>query len=346
MLLTKFWRYVKLTQMKKDLNISVLGDGGWGTSLAILLSKKGYNVILWGAFPEYTRLLVKTRENKKFLPGIKLPNRIVLTHNIREATDYKDIIILASPSQHMREVVRKIPPLRNKPVYVSVAKGIENDTLLRMSQVIGEELGKIDFATLTGPTISYEVARGIPTTAVVASGKEGIAKFVQDVFNTEHFRIYHTSDIIGVEVGGSLKNIIAIAAGISDGLGFGTNSKAALLTRGLVEITRLGVAMGARKETFFGLSGLGDLVTTCINPHGRNRWFGEQIGKGKSPGAVLKSTEMVVEGVPTAESGYNLAKKYKIEMPITEQIYKILYKNKSPKLAVKELMLRPTKAEH
>jgi glycerol-3-phosphate dehydrogenase (NAD(P)+) len=331
--------------MKTKLNIAVLGDGGWGTTLAILLNNKGYNVTLWGAFPEYIGFLAKKRENRKFLPGIKLSDNIRLSYNIKDTLIDKDIIILAIPSQHMREVLRKLPPDAKGRIYVSAAKGIENKSLLRMSEVVIEELGDIDLAVLSGPTISYEVARGVPTSAVVASAKEGVAKDIQRIFLSEHFRIYRCTDVTGVEVGGSLKNIIAIAAGISDGLGLGTNSKAALLTRGLVEITRLGVAMGANKETFSGLSGLGDLVTTCISRHGRNRWFGEQIGKGIKPTEILKHTEMAIEGVPTAKSAYDLTRKYKIEMPITEQVYKIIYKNKSPVLAVKELMLRPMRAE-
>lgn len=336
--------------MGQNLKISVLGDGGWGTTLAILLNNKGYDVTLWGAFPEYIKFMTRKRENKKFLPGIKLPSSIILTYNIVAATKDKDMIILAVPSQYMRGVLRRFPKTKTTPrrcgtVYISAAKGIENSTLLRMSEVIQEELGKVDLAVISGPTISYEAARGLPTTAVAASKKEGIAKRVQEAFSAEGFRVYTSLDVIGLEVGGSLKNIVAIAAGISDGLGFGANSKAALLTRGLAEITRLGVAMGARKETFYGLSGLGDLVTTCISPYGRNRWFGEQVGKGKEPREVLKNTEMAIEGVPTAKSAYNLAKRRRIEMPITEQVYKILYQGKSPILAVKELMLRPMKAE-
>ena len=331
--------------MKRGYKIAVLGDGGWGTTLAIILQGKGYDVSLWGAFPEYTEFLKRKRENKKFLPGIKIPVSILLTHDIREATRDKSIIVLAVPSQHMREVARRIGTGRTNALYVSVAKGIENHTLSRMSEVVREELGGVDCAVISGPTISYEVARGIPTTAVVASKVRAAAREIQGIFTTERFRLYTSGDVVGVELGGSLKNIIAIAAGMSDGLGFGTNSKAALLTRGIVEITRLGVALGAKKETFAGLSGLGDLVTTCINPHGRNRWFGEQIGRGKRPAAVLKSTEMVIEGVPTAESAYRLARKAAIEMPITEQVYKILYKNKPPGDAVRELMVRPMKAE-
>lgn len=331
--------------MKQNMKIAVLGDGGWGTTLAVLLSKKGYEVTLWGAFPEYIKYLNRKRENKKFLPGIDIPNNIILTYMIKEATIDKDMVIFAVPSQHMRGVANRLSGSTGKEIYVSASKGIEGHSLHRMSEIIEGALGKVDMAVLSGPTISYEVAREIPTTAVVASKKESVAKKVQEVFITDKFRIYTCADVVGVEMGGSLKNIIAIAAGISDGLGYGTNSKAALLSRGLVEITRLGVAMGAAKETFYGLSGLGDLVTTCINPHGRNRWFGERIGKGETVKEILEETEMVVEGVPTAKSAYMLAEKYKVEMPITEQVYKILYKGKSPAAAVKELMLRPMKAE-
>jgi len=331
--------------MKNKLKIAILGDGGWGTTLAILLSKKGFDVTVWGAFPKYVKYLSSARINKKFLPGIKIPREIVFTDKLQKAVVGKNIVVLALPSQYMRSVVRKIPRPTHHPIFVSASKGIENRTLFRMSEVIRIELGRVNLAALSGPTISYEVARSIPTSTVVASTNERTARKIQDVFSAENFRIYTTTDLIGAELGGSLKNIIAISAGIADGLGLGTNSKAALLARGLAEITRLGMAMGAKKETFYGLSGLGDLVTTCISPHGRNRWFGEQVGKGKSPKQVLHDTEMVIEGVPTTTSAFALAKKYRIEMPITEQIYNILHKHKSPNLAVKELMLRPKKAE-
>jgi len=331
--------------MKKDLKVAVLGDGGWGTTLAILLSKKGYKVTLWGVFPEYIKYLNRKRENKKFLPGIDIPNNIILTYMIKEATLNKDIIILAIPSQHMREVLSRLSRSTGREIYISVSKGIENNTLLRMSELLENELGKVDFAVLSGPTISYEVARDMPSTAVAASKKARISKKTQEIFTTNKFRVYTSSDVVGVELGGALKNIIAIAAGICDGLDFGANSKAAILSRGLVEIARLGAAMGAKSQTFYGLSGMGDLVTTCISAHGRNRWFGEQIGRGYKPSEILKDTEMVIEGAPTAKSAYSLAKKFKVEMPITEQVYKILYQGKSPVAAVKELMLRPRKKE-
>jgi glycerol-3-phosphate dehydrogenase (NAD(P)+) len=230
-------------------------------------------------------------------------------------------------------------------VFVSVTKGIENDTLKRMSEVVAEVLGDIPIAVLSGPTIALEVVNGVPTTAVASSLDIDIAKGVQDIFLTESFRVYANSDVVGVELGGALKNIIAIAAGITDGLGFGTNAKAALLTRGLVEIARLGAAMGAKRETFYGLSGLGDLTTTCISPYSRNRWLGEEIGRGKRLKDVLKETEMVVEGVATAQSAFELSKKYRVEMPITAEVYNVLYKNKNPKQAVRDLMTRSPKTE-
>jgi len=216
---------------------------------------------------------------------------------------------------------------------------------MRMSQVIRDVLGPVEVGALSGPTISYEAARGLPTTVVAASENEEMAKEIQDLFMTENFRVYTNTDIIGVELGGSLKNVIAIAAGISDGLGLGVNAKSALLVRGIVEIARLGVKMGARQETFFGISGLGDLITTCVSPHGRNRWFGEEVGKGKNPDEALKSTEMVVEGVGTAKSCYELSKKYNVEMPIAQQVYAVIYETKNPKFAVRDLMTREKKAE-
>lgn len=327
-------------------NICVIGDGGWGTTLAILLSKKGFNVTLWGAFPDYIEILKSGRENIKFLPGIRIPQAIKLTHMLDEALRGKELVILAVPSQFMRGVLTmlKMEDASGK-IFVSVTKGIENKTLKTMSEVICDCLGQIKLAVLSGPTIALEVANGAPTTAVAASDDLGAAKDLQDIFMTERFRVYTSSDVIGVELGGSLKNIIAIAAGTLDALGFGTNAKAALLTRGLVEIVRLGVAMGAKKDTFYGLSGLGDLTTTCISQYSRNRWLGEEIGKGKKLKDVLKETDMVVEGVATSKSAYDLSKKYNVEMPITKEIYSVLYENKDPKRGVHDLMTRSPKTE-
>jgi glycerol-3-phosphate dehydrogenase (NAD(P)+) len=330
----------------KIMNIAVLGDGGWGTTLAILLFNKGYNLTLWSAFKEYALYLDKKRENKKFLPGIKIPPKIEITSDLEKSLLNKDIIILAIPSIYLRDILKEVKKYKiSSSIFVSAVKGIERKTLLRMSEVIKEQLGKIKLGVLSGPTIAYEVARQIPTTCVVASEDEKIAKILQGVFITERFRVYTNSDVVGVELGGSLKNVIAIACGISDGLGFGTNTKSAILTRGLVEISRLGQAMGAKEKTFFGISGLGDLATTCMSPFSRNRWVGEEIGKGKKLKEILKKMTMVAEGVFTTESAYRLSLKYKVEMPITKEVYLVLYKNKPALKAVKDLMSRRRKEE-
>jgi len=337
--------------MKSIKNISVIGDGGWGTTLAILLSQKKYGVTLWGAFPEYIEAMKSKRINTKFLPGIKIPDSVTMTSSLEEALKGADMTVLAVPSQYMRDVLTKLTKSRTYKsgtcggIFVSVTKGIENKSLKRMSEVIKEVMGDVLLVVLSGPTIAHEVALKIPTTIVASSDDMELARTVQEVFMTDSFRVYASQDIIGTEIAGSLKNVIAIAAGISDGLKYGTNAKAALLTRGLVEMVRLGVAMGAKKETFYGLSGLGDLATTCISQYSRNRHFGEEIGKGIVLKDALKETEMVVEGVATTQSAYDLAKKYKIEMPITSEIYKVIYENKDPKMAVFDLMTRPPKSE-
>lgn len=323
--------------------IAVFGDGGWGTSVAIILAGKGHDVTLWGAFPEHIETLKKERVNIKFLPGVKIPEKIRLAADIREIPD-DSLAVIAIPTKYLRETLSKIKG-RIYGKIVSLTKGIETGTLKRPSEILEEVLGKKAIACLSGPSISFEVARNIPTTVAVASPDEGFAKEVQDIFITPSFRVYTSADLIGVELGGALKNIIAIAAGISDGMGFGVNTKAAILTRGLVEIIRLGVKMGAKKETFFGLSGLGDLATTCMSMHSRNRWLGEEIGKGKNIKGVLKGTEMIIEGVTTTESAYELAKKFAVDMPMAKNIYEVLYKGKKPKDAVKELMTRALKAE-
>jgi len=327
--------------------ITVIGDGGWGTTLAMILDQKGNSVTVWGVFPDYIETMKSKRENIKFLPGVKIPETIVLTSELSEAVRGAEILVLAAPSQHMREVAGRIKGLKpDGKLFVSVAKGIEKHSLMRMSQVIHDVLGKVKIGVLSGPTISYEVARGLPTTVAAAAEEEETAREIQDLFMTENFRVYTNTDVTGVELGGSLKNVIAIAAGISDGLGFGVNTKSGLLVRGIVEIARLGTAMGAKQETFYGISGLGDLVTTCVSTHGRNRWFGEEIGKGKKPGEVLKSTEMVVEGAGTAESCHELQIKYDVEMPIAKEIYAIIYQGKDPKTAVRDLMTRKKKSEN
>ena len=304
-------------------DIAVLGDGGWGTTLAILLCRKGFKVSLWGAFPNYISYLKKKRINTKFLPGVRIPRGIKITNDLKAAISDKQLIIFAIPSQYMRNILRKIKQhaYSHQAIYLSVTKGIEVGSLKRMSEVIHDELGNIKVAVLSGPTIAHEVARGLPSAAVIASRDDAIRKYLQNIFMNERFRIYTNDDVIGVELGGSLKNIIAIACGISDGLGFGTNTKAAILSRGLVEISRLGLAMGAKASTFSGISGLGDLVTTCISPYSRNRFVGEQIGKGKSLSRIRSHMQMVAEGVPTTKSAYALSLKYKVDMPITKEVY-------------------------
>lgn len=332
--------------MEGALGISILGDGGWGTALAILLSKKGCEVRLWGAFPDYVAFLKEKRENVKFLPEVLIPEEISISSDLAGVIKDTALIVLAIPSHVMRQVVRRLKgfDLTNS-IVLSVTKGIENETLMRMSEVIIEEIDPGKLAVLSGPSHAEEVARGIPTTVVTSSNDDSIAKEIQKIFMTERFRVYTSPDMIGVELGGSLKNIIAIAAGLSDGLGFGSNTKAALLTRGMVEITRLGVKMGANPATFKGLSGIGDLITTCISPYGRNRRVGELIAKGKRLDEILEEMEMVAEGIRTTKSGRDLAQKYRVEMPITQEIYSVLYEGKDPRSAVSDLMMRAPKPE-
>ena len=328
-------------------NIAVLGDGGWGTTLALLLYRKGFNVTLWGTFADYVKYMDAKRVNKRFLPGFSIPRAINITHDLKNTVKMSQLIIFAVPSEHIRKVLGRVKKYGypRDAIYLSVTKGIEVGSLKRMSEVIKEELGNVKLAVLSGPTIAHEVAKGVPTTAVVASYDEPIRKYLQKVFMTQRFRIYTNDDVIGVEFGGSLKNVIAIACGISDGLGFGTNTKAALLARGLSEMSRLGLRMGAKVNTFSGISGLGDLVTTCISNYSRNRSVGEQIGKGKSLKQIKSHMQMIAEGVPTAKSAYALSRKYKVEMPIAGEVYSVLYKNKSPLKAVKDLMGREGRKE-
>jgi len=331
------------------MKIAVLGAGSWGTTIALHLHKNDYEVALWEFFPEYAEVLQERRENAKFLPGFKIPEDIQITSEIIIAIAEAKVIVLAVPSHIMRSLAERLKPFNLQNVLlVSVAKGIENRTLLRMSQVIAQELPPVknNIVVLSGPSHAEEVVRDIPTTIVAASQGLKKAEHIQKIFMSPCLRVYTNTDVVGVELGGSLKNIIAIACGISDGLGFGDNTKAALMTRGMHEITRLGVAMGAKKETFAGLTGIGDLITTCISRHSRNRNYGEMLGKGLTPEQALSKMIMVVEGIRTTKSAYILAKKYKIEMPITEQIYAVLFKRKKAKDAGRNLMMREAKPEH
>ncbi len=334
--------------MQKSIQkISVIGDGGWGTTLAIHLYKKGFPVLLWGAFPGYVKQLRSTRRNPKFLPGITIPKGIVITNDLKNAIEGSDLVVLAAPSQHVKSVLLKIKKYNYKNIkLLSVVKGLDNQELLRISQLIYQVLGKnVPLAVLSGPTIAIQVARGIPSTAVIASHNAALAKELQEIFNSRSFRIYTNSDMIGVELGGSIKNIIAIACGICDGLGLGTNTKSAILCRGLAEMARFGEALGAQKHTFYGLSGLGDLATTCFSLESRNRQVGEKLGKGKKISQILAATNMVAEGVPTARAIYRLSKKHKVSMPITTEVFQIIYKKKDPKDVAKDLMIRKLKEE-
>ena len=331
--------------MKKFQHISIMGDGSWGTTLAIYLARKGYSVTLWSAFEENARAITQTGVNAKFLPGITFPPSLTVTADLKQALNLGSLIVLAVPSQYLSGVLKRFPAALENKTYLSVIKGIDTRTLLRMSQVITHHLGYVDLAVLSGPTIAREVAEGLPTTAVIASKQASTAKQLQKVFHSENFRIYTNNDITGLEVGGSLKNIIAIACGVCDGLGFGTNTLAAILTRGLVEMARLGKAMGAKQKTFSGLAGLGDLVTTCVSPQSRNRFVGMELGKGKSIRQILASMTMVAEGVETVKAVHKLRQKYNVTMPISEEVHKIIYEGKAPQKAVNDLMTRKLKPE-
>jgi len=326
---------------QKDTRVAVLGDGGWGTTLALLLAGQGYPVTLWGAFPKYVEAVRKKRENFKFLPGFRIPEKVRLSADIQKTSLEAELIVLAVPSQFMRSVLKKIKKEKvHHKLFVSVAKGIETKSLETMSQVIQAELGNVRLCVLSGPTIARDVARRTPAAVSVASKNKELSSKIREIFTTEYFGLFESADVLGVELGGSLKNVIAIAAGIVEGLGFGSNTQALVFARGVAEMARLGQAMGARRETFMGLSGLGDLATTCLSPHSRNRGLGEEIGKGKSLRKILEQTEMVVEGVETAKSAYALAKKYRVSMPITEAVHHILFNRCNPREAVKALMQR------
>lgn len=334
---------------KQPENIAVLGAGSWGTASAIHLFKNGHNIILWEYYTENVTLMNRNRKNP-LLPGIVIPDEIEITGDIEKAISQADIILIVVPSHVVRGLLEKLDRalIENK-LIVNLAKGLERKSLKRMSQVIKEVLDiSIDrIVTLYGPSHAEEVAREVPTAVVAASKNMTAAEKVQEIFMADYFRVYTNRDIIGVEIGGSVKNVIAIASGMCDGLGLGDNSKAALITRGLMEITRLGVKLGAQEQTFSGLSGVGDLIVTCNSKHSRNRYLGEEIGKGRKREDVQNGMTMVAEGVFTSETVYQLAKKYQVLMPISHQVYKILYENKDPRKGLYDLMTRdPVKERH
>lgn len=329
--------------------VAVIGTTTWGTTLAIILAQKGLGVALWSRTEEEARRLEGARENLRFLPGVPFPENLVVTSSLRHALERAGVVILGVPAQMMRFNVQAIRGfLRKTSIMVSAAKGLEVGTARRMSEVIAEEVDK-DFhpsiCVLSGPNLANEIIQGLPATTVVAAKAIGIAEDVQGILMTPNFRVYTNSDVVGVELGGALKNIIALGAGICDGLGYGNNAKAALITRGLAEITRLGVAEGANPLTFAGLAGLGDLVTTCSSPLSRNRFVGQEMAKGRPIQQVLDSMINVAEGVTTTKAARQMGHKRGVDMPITEAMYQVLFQGKDPRQAVTELMLREAKAE-
>lgn len=329
--------------MKKE--VAVLGAGSWGTTLAVHLSRKGENVRLWEVSEETAEILKEKRENAAFLPSVNIPEGVFISSSLEKVIDGSEIIVLAVPSHVMREVAGKVGKIRHEAVVVSASKGIEDGSLKCMSGVIEDEMPGSRISVLSGPSHAEEVSKNIPTTVVVSSRDCDLAKDVQKLFMTGSFRVYTNPDIVGVELGGALKNIIAVAAGISDGLGFGDNTKAALMTRGLAEITRLGTAMGANPGTFAGLSGMGDLITTCISRYSRNRKLGQLVAQGESVESALSSIGQVAEGLRTTGCAYRLAQLHNVEVPITEQVYKVLFKGEDVRGAASGLMVRAPRAE-
>jgi glycerol-3-phosphate dehydrogenase (NAD(P)+) len=331
-------------------SITLFGAGSWGTALAVHLVRAGRDVTLWARRAEVVDQMRRTRRNPTYLPDVPIPDAVRVTSNLDMAAEAASLWGIAVPSQHLRAVAETLQPhARPDVTVVSLAKGIENDTLLTMSQVLQDVLGPVPerrIGVLYGPSHAEEVAEERPTTVVAAAPDEAVAESIQDAFMTPGLRVYVNTDVVGVEIGGSAKNVLAIAAGISDGIGYGDNAKAALITRGIAEVRRLGLAMGARAETFAGLAGIGDLVVTCMSEHSRNRYLGEQISLGKSLDEVLNEMEMVAEGVRTTRSVYNLAKHHGVEMPITEAVHGILFDDKSPRKMVKRLMTRSAKHEN
>ena len=329
--------------MKK---IGVIGAGSWGTALALTLANKGHQVKIWDVNKEHVHELRANRENVRYLPGIKFPETLQPVDTVAEAIEDARMVLFSAPAQHFRSALdNALPYIGQDMIVVNVAKGIEQKTLKRMSEIAHDKMANMKYVVLSGPSHAEEVGKAMPTTVVVASNDIKLAEYVQDIFMTDSFRVYTSSDVVGVELGGALKNIIALGAGISDGIGFGDNAKAALMTRGNVEITRLGVKLGADVHTFAGLAGVGDLIVTCTSMHSRNRRCGIMIGEGMKPEDATKEVGMVVEGMFTAEAAYELAKREGVEMPITESIYAVINNKIDAKTAVTQLMTRDKKQE-
>ena len=325
--------------------ISVLGAGSWGTALSVLLSNNGHEVRLWSRFQEEVDALKETRELTSKLPGVHIPENIDLTADVKSCVETAEVIVLAVPSPYIRSTSKLMAPdVKEGQIIVNVAKGIEEKTLMTMTDIISEEIPAAGVYVLSGPSHAEEVGRGLPTTCVISGPKRETAEYLQGIFTSPVFRVYTTPDTLGVELGGSL-NVIALAAGTADGLGYGDNTKAALITRGIAEIARLGTKMGARVETFGGLSGIGDLIVTCASVHSRNRKAGYLIGKGYTMQQAMDEVQMVVEGVYSAKAAKSLAEKYEVEMPIIMEVNKVLFEDKPAADAVRDLMLRDKKVE-
>lgn len=326
--------------------IGVIGSGTWGTALAILLSNNGHQVDLWSAIPAEIDEMEKTHKHKN-LPDAEIPESVCFTKDLETAMKEKDLLVMAVPSVFVRSTARRMKEFcRDGQIIVDVAKGIEEDTLYTMTMIIKEEIPQCEPAALSGPSHAEEVSRGLPTTCVAGSRKKAVAEYIQSVFMSPVFRVYTSPDVLGIEVGGALKNVVALAAGTADGLGYGDNTKAALITRGIAEIARLGIAMGGKFQTFTGLTGIGDLIVTCASMHSRNRRAGILIGKGYTMEEAMKEVEMVVEGVYSAKAALTLSKKYNVPMPIVEEVNHVLFEGKPAKDAVTDLMMRDKRIEN
>ncbi len=327
--------------------ISVIGAGSWGIALANLLAGNGHDVTVWSIMKDEIDMLEQNHEHLDKLPGVKLNDSIKYTTDLEKACKEKDILVLAVPSVYTRSTSHSMAPfITDGQIIVNVAKGVEENTLLTLSEIITEEIANANVCVLSGPSHAEEVGRGLPTTVVVGSKDQKTAEYLQDTFMNDFFRVYTSSDILGIELGGALKNVVALAAGIADGLGYGDNAKAALITRGISEIARLGIAMGGQFETFCGLTGIGDLIVTCASMHSRNRRAGILIGQGKSAKEAMDEVKMVVEGVYSAKAAMGLSRKYNVDLPIIAEVNKILFENKPPKDVGRCLMNREKKDEH
>lgn len=322
--------------MKK---ISVIGAGSWGTTLAILLGEKGFNVKLWARREELANDIESSRENRQYLPRIRIPSNVIAEHSLRNVLDGSEMVVTAIPSEFLRDALKEIKPYFKKQIIVSVTKGIEHSTGKRMSQVIEDELGSVKIAVLSGPNHAEEVSRKMPTASVVASKSRKTGKIVAESFAAPHFKQYQINDVAGTEICGALKNISAIATGVCDGLAFGDNARASIITLGLMEMNNFGRHFGAKRGTVYGLAGVGDLIATCTSRYSRNRFLGEQLAKGRTTGEIKKEMHgMIAEGVPTTKAVFDYSREHNIEMPLTQQAYEVLFNNKNIKQAIKDLL--------